>query len=171
MSLSPTPHPASYPSLLPTPAPGPRLRPHDLLDGPSLRILLAHGNGPLRRLLSLLLRRDGHRVSEAQDAATMLEAAVASSMARAGDSAFDAIICEQDLPGATGTTVLAQLRSSGLETPFILMTDALDFQGRARLLGAVILDGHMTLRSLREAVQAAAATPEPRADPHGSWNW
>jgi CheY-like chemotaxis protein len=170
MSLSPAPHPASYPSRPHAPAPAPAAVPgalprsHELLDVPSLRILLAHGNGPLRRLLSLLLRRDGHRVGEARDAATMLEA-VAFRLARADEAAFDAIISEQDLPGATGTAVLAGLRSSGVGTPFILMTDARDIQVRARLLGAVILDGHLTLRSLREAVLAAAPTAEPRADP------
>jgi CheY-like chemotaxis protein len=115
-------------------------------------------------------------VSEAHDAATMLEAAVAAGIARAGEAAFDAILCEQDLPGAPGTAVLAQLRSSGLGTPFILMTDALmtdarDIQGRARLLGAVILDGRLTLWSLRAAIQAAAPMTEALADPRGSWSW
>ena len=60
-------------------SPRPRV-PRALLDfgrGP-LRILVAEDNRTLRRLLSLVLRRDGHDVAEACDAGELLEALASS---------------------------------------------------------------------------------------------
>ena len=46
--------------------------------GAPLRILVAEDNGTLRRLLALVLRRDGHDVVEACDAGELLEALASS---------------------------------------------------------------------------------------------
>ena len=57
-----------------SPRPGVPHAPPDFGRSP-LRILVAEDNRTLRRLLALVLRRDGHEVAEACDAGELLEAA------------------------------------------------------------------------------------------------
>ena len=118
-----------------------------------LRILVAEDNGTLRRLLTLVLRRDGHHVVEACDAGELLEALASSWLQGEGGSApFDLVICEHALPGLLGLTVLAGLRSRERATPFILMTGDEDVQRRARRLRAVVLDHPFNVAAIREAI-------------------
>jgi CheY-like chemotaxis protein len=116
------------------------------------RILIAEDNGVLRRLLALVLGRDGHDVVEVCDAGDLLEA-LGSSWLDGGDAPIDLVICEQSLPGIAGLSVLAGLRSRDRLTPFILMTGDEEVQGRARRLGAVVLDHPFNVAAIRRAIR------------------
>jgi CheY-like chemotaxis protein len=117
-----------------------------------LRILVAEDNGTLRRLLALVLRRDGHEVTEACDAGELLEL-LASSLIEGGRAPIDLVICEHALPGIAGLSVLAGLRSRDRKTPFILMTANEDVQRRARRLRAVVLDHPFNVAAIRAAIR------------------
>ena len=120
----------------------------------SLRILVAEDDADLRRLLAVALRRDGHAVIEARDAAELLEA-LASTLIEPVASPFDVVICEQTLPGIPGLSLLAGLRSRQRATPFILITDQAAVRERARRLGAAVVD-HLDVQAIRAAVRRAA---------------
>jgi CheY-like chemotaxis protein len=146
--------------LVPTASEGPRRAPRTA----PLKIMVAEDSGALRRLLALVLERDGHEVVEARDAGELLEA-LASALIEEGDgdgegegegegrTPFDLVICEQSLPGVFGLSVLASLRSSDRTTPFILMTGDLEVQQRARHLGAVVLDHPFSVAAIRGAIR------------------
>src|SRR5690348_18447361 len=87
----------------------------------SLRILLAEHNHHLRRLIALVLRRDGHFVVEAGDGTRLLDV-VASLLIDRRRLHYDLIVSEQRLPGIQGLSVLSALRTAGDPTPFVLMT-------------------------------------------------
>ena len=127
-------------------------------DQSPLRILIAEDNGVLRRLLALVLRRDGHDVIEACDVGELLEA-LGSSWIDGGEAPIDLVVCEQSLPGIAGLSVLAGLRSRDRLTPFILMTGDEDVQGRARRLGAVVLDHPFNIAAIRRAIRESAELP------------
>ena len=121
----------------------------------SLRLLVAEDDADLRRLLAVALRRDGHEVIEARDAAELLEA-LASTLIEPVESPFDVVICEQTLPGIPGLIVLAGLRARQRATPFILVTDQTAVRERARRLGAAVVE-HLDVQAIRAAVRRAAA--------------
>ena len=122
----------------------------------SLRILVAEDNGALRRLLALVLARDGHDVVQASDAGELLET-LASSLIEEGGAPFDLVICEHSLPGSVGLAVLAGLRARDRVTPFILITADEEVQRTARRLGAVVLDHPFSVAAIRDAIQQSAA--------------
>jgi CheY-like chemotaxis protein len=118
-----------------------------------MRILLAHADRELRRLVGLVLRSDGHEITEAADGSALLEAI--ASLVIDGDRPFDLIISAQAMPGLPGVSVLTGLRSRGRRTPFILMTGHPVVQAQARRLGAVVLDRPFDAAAIRRAVQQA----------------
>jgi len=127
------------------------------LERRPLRILVAEDNRTLRRLLALVLRRDGHEVIEACDAGELLEILASSWIHTDDESApIDLVICEQALPGLAGLTVLAGLRSRERATPFILMTGDEEVQHRARRLRAVVLDHPFNVAAIRDAIRQSA---------------
>jgi two-component system, OmpR family, response regulator len=128
-----------------------------------LRIALAEDNGVLRRLLTLVLMRDGHDVVETRDATELLDL-LAASYLDAATVPFDLVICEQSLPGLTGIAVLAGLRTRDRATPFILITGDEEAKTRARRLGAVVLDHPFTLAAIRRAIRQSAELPPPAND-------
>jgi len=121
-----------------------------------LRILLADGDRDLRRLVSLVLRSDGHEIVEAADGRELLEAI--ASLVIDGDRLFDVIVAAQAIPGLPGVSVLSGLRSRGRRTPFVLMSGNPVVQGQARRLGAIVLDRPFDANAIRRAVQQADAT-------------
>ena len=129
----------------------------------SLRILLAEDDGEMRRLLALVLRRDGHRVIEARDGGELLEA-LAWTLVEPAREDFDLVICEQTLPGVPGLTVLEGLRARDRSTPFILITRNAGVAQRARSLDASILDRPFDVRAIRGAVRESADPLGPAND-------
>lgn len=120
----------------------------------TLRILLAEHDHNLRRLIALVLRRDGHHVAEASDGAQLLDA-VSMQIVDPGRRLYDLIISEQRLPGIQGLSVLSALRTAADATPFVLMTEDRDVQAQAVRLGAVILDHPLNLETIRRAIHRA----------------
>lgn len=127
----------------------------------TLRILLAEHDHNLRRLIALVLRRDGHHVAEASDGAQLLDA-VSMLIIDPGRRLYDLIISEQRLPGIQGLSVLSALRTAADTTPFVLMTEDRDAQAQAGRLDAVILDRPLNVETIRRAVRRA---PLPRRAP------
>jgi len=127
-------------------------------DTRSLRILLAEDDGEMRRLLALVLRREGHDVLEARDGAELLEA-VAADIVAGGRGGFDLILSEQRLPGIPGLSVLAGLRSRRRDTPFILITGEARIKTEAQRLCATVLDEPFDAETIRGAVRRTAARP------------
>lgn len=132
----------------------------------SLRILLAEDNHELRRLMSFVLRREGHDVVEVQDGSALLET-LAFSIVEGGRKAFDLVICEQLLPRMPGLAVLAGLRARDRDLPFILITGNTEIQAQARQLGAWVLSRPLTMDAIRRAVRQTEdelrAEARPRA--------
>jgi DNA-binding response OmpR family regulator len=128
-----------------------------------LRIALTEDDGVLRRLLTLVLLRDGHDVVESRDASELLDL-LADSYVDAQSTPFDLVICEQTLPGIMGLAVLAGLRAQDRRTPFILITADEEVQIRARRLGAVVLDHPFTLAAIRRAIRQSREVPLPAND-------
>jgi CheY-like chemotaxis protein len=118
----------------------------------SLHVLLAEDDPTLRRLLALILRRNGHTVVEAHDGAELLEA-LAGALVDPRLAPFDLIVCEQCLPGMPGLSVLAGLRSRDPATAFVLLTESPDIQRRARELGAVALSAPFNVQTFELAVR------------------
>jgi len=139
-----------------SPIEGGARRPVSHEPGAPLRILLADGDRDMRRLVSLVLRSDGHEIVEAADGRELLEAIAA--LVIDGDRLFDVIIAAQAIPGIPGVSVLSGLRSRGRRTPFVLMSGNPVVQGQARRLGAIVLDRPFDANAIRRAVQQADAT-------------
>lgn len=118
----------------------------------SLRILLAEDNHELRRLMSFVLRREGHDVVEVHDGSALLET-LAFSIVEGGRQQFDLVICEQLLPGMPGLAVLAGLRARDRALPFILITGNTEIQSQARQLGAWVLSRPLTMDAIRRVVR------------------
>jgi CheY-like chemotaxis protein len=129
----------------------------------SLRILLAEDDGEMRRLLALVLRRDGHQVVEARDGGELLEA-LAWTLIEPGRQDFDLVMCEQSLPGVPGLTVLEGLRARDHTTPFILITRNAGIAARARRLDAFVLGRPFDVRAIRSVIRESADTPTATND-------
>jgi len=143
-------HPSSSPS---RPAPSPlALELRVAEEEKSLRILLAEDNPELRRLLSFVLRREGHQVVAVHDGSALLET-LAFSIVEGGRQRFDLVICEQLLPGMPGLAVLAGLRARDRALPFILITGNPSIQAQARQLDAWVLSRPLTMDAIRRVVR------------------
>jgi len=127
-------------------------------ERPSLRILLAEHDHHLRRLIALVLRRDGHFVVEASDGAKLLD--VVASVLLDHRRHYELIVSEQRLPGIQGLSALSALRTAGDPTPFVLITADPDVQAQASRLGAVVLDQAGNVEAIRRAVSRTQA-PSP----------
>jgi len=123
-----------------------------------LRIALVEDNVALRRLLALVLLRDGHDVVESGDAGGLLDL-LADGYVDTAATPIDLVICEQVLPGIVGLSLLSGLRAHDRRTPFILITGDDTVQIHARRLGAVVLDHPFTLAAIRRAVRQACDVP------------
>lgn len=126
----------------------------------SLRILLAENNRQLRRLLALILRRDGHVVVEATNGTELLDL-MASTLVDGGQPHFDLIIAQHCIPGVLGLTILAGLRENDRALPFILIANSADVQDQARRLGALVLGNSFNVEAIRAAVLETQAPAGP----------
>src|SRR3979490_1299736 len=95
-----------------------------------LRLLLVEDSEADAELLALELRRAGFVLQfERVDSA----AALAAALDRA---TWDLIISDNSMPGFSGTAALAQLRSRGLDIPFIFVSGTMGEDLAARALDA-----------------------------------
>ena len=82
-----------------------------------LRILIADDMGSMRSLIKATLREAGYReIDEAIDGA--------GAMKQIAKTHYDLIICDWDMPKATGLDVLQRVRSADqrADLPFIMLT-------------------------------------------------
>jgi CheY-like chemotaxis protein len=121
------------------------------------RILLAEDDPQMRRLVATVLRAAGHCVVEVSDGTEVLER-VESTIWHDRHDLYGVIVSDMNMPALTGLDVLAALRSSAVETPFILITAYGDagVRAEAEWLGAsAVLDKPFGFDDLERAVAAA----------------
>lgn len=99
---------------------------------PPLTILLAEDDADLRSMLTIVLRRDGHRVLEFADG-TALAAALAPRPAEREELRL--VIADMRLPELDGLTAIRTAQSRGTRPPFILITAFADPKIRAAATG------------------------------------
>jgi DNA-binding response OmpR family regulator len=100
-------------------------------------VLLADDDDDIRALVAAALRREGYRVIEACDGAQILDH-IGGALLFDDPTRPDIIVSDVRMPGFAGTGILAGLRSSDWDTPFVLMTayGGEAFEREATLLGA-----------------------------------
>lgn len=121
------------------------------------RILLAEDDVQMRRLVATVLRSAGHCVVEASDGTEVLER-VESTIWHDRHDLYGVIVSDMNMPALTGLDVLAALRASAVETPFILITAYGDagVRAEAEWLGAnAVLDKPFSFQDLERAVAVA----------------
>jgi CheY-like chemotaxis protein len=121
------------------------------------RILLAEDDVLMRRLVATVLRSAGHCVVEASDGTEVLER-VESTIWHDRQDLYGVIVSDMNMPALTGLDVLAALRSSEVQTPFILITAYGDagVRAEAEWLGAsAVLDKPFGFEELERAVASA----------------
>jgi two-component system response regulator (stage 0 sporulation protein F) len=103
-----------------------------------LRVLLAEDDDDVRSLLAALLRRDGHEVIEARDGS---ELAARTGPGPDGARAYDVVVSDVMMPGATGIVVLSRMANGDSPPPVVVMTAYADREMRAwsRSVGAVAI--------------------------------
>ncbi len=78
------------------------------------RILVVDDERSLREFLTILLEDEGFTVDAA--------ATVGEARAKLADGRFDLVICDLKLPDGNGMEVLSSARSTGITTPFVVIT-------------------------------------------------
>jgi len=128
----------------------------------SRRILCIEDDGAIAELVEEVLVEAGFHVVRADSGP--------SGLTRLGE-AYDAILCDIDLPGQSGLDLLRTLRARGSQTPFVLVTahSGRENQIEARRLGCddfIVkpIDFELLLAVLNNVLQKnapAAGTPAP----------
>jgi CheY-like chemotaxis protein len=143
---------------LPTvPAPSPSLQapPERSCDQPqSLQILLVEDHAPTAKALARLLARFGHTPHLAGD--------IAAALRLAREQRFDLVISDLGLPDGHGTTLMAELRKTGLKGIALSgygMQEDVDRCMNAGFAGH--LTKPITSAQLREAIRAVVAAQPP----------
>ena len=86
------------------------------------RVLIAEDDPEMRSLIAAALRHARCEVIEAKNGYEMLDELCSGLFNPAVDPPADLIISDLRMPGVTGLSLLAGLRSAGWHTPFILIT-------------------------------------------------
>ena len=79
-----------------------------------MNLLLVEDDEAVARFLGRALSESGHKLDHATDGA--------NGLARAIAGAYDVVILDRMLPGLDGLAVLRAMRSSGVQTPVLLLT-------------------------------------------------
>ena len=84
---------------------------------PVFRVLVADDEPHIRRVLTTILSKSGYLVDEAESGTAALELWHA-------EQAYDAVLLDLMMPGATGLEVLETIRAAehGIHTPVIILT-------------------------------------------------
>jgi CheY-like chemotaxis protein len=120
-----------------------------------LTVVLAEDDGDLRSMLATLLRKDGYRVIEVGDGASLLKGMVRASFDGLAIGEQLLLITDARMPHADGLSVVRALKAQGRIPRFILMTAFGDpeVHAEARTLGALaVFDKPFDVDDLRRAV-------------------
>jgi DNA-binding response OmpR family regulator len=88
----------------------------------SLRILLAEDDPEMRRILAMVLRRDGYEVVEARDGLELLRSIASPGLVQGRAANFDLIVSDLRMPLFSGLDGLTYLNECVQRTPVILIT-------------------------------------------------
>ena len=112
-------------------------------------VLVVDDESGILDTLRILLRNEGFEVTTAQGGKAGLE------QIRSG--AYEIILSDVRMPGATGIEALRQVRRVGLSVPFVLMTAFGDVlvHDEAQRQGALLLDKPFDAGDLRRAIVTA----------------
>ena len=91
-------------------------------ERPRFRVLLAEDDDDTRRMIAAALRQDGYEIIEARTGGELLDYVGSSVLFRDGSPPPDCIVSDVRMPGFTGTGILAGLRDTGCDLPFVVMT-------------------------------------------------
>jgi DNA-binding response OmpR family regulator len=118
-------------------------------DAPA-RVVVAEDDHQFRAMLCHALRAAGYDVVEVQDGTELGEVVRSLLLRTDGRSAVELVIADVRMPGASGLSVLSELRRSDWNTPVILMSAFADddLDDEAARLGAVVLDKPFDLQEL-----------------------
>ena len=84
------------------------------MKAPQRRILVVDDETHVRKSLSIILERAGHRVESAADGPIAVE--------MFSESEYDLVLCDLRMPGLDGMEVLKALKQTQPDTPFIIIT-------------------------------------------------
>ncbi|MGC2164520.1 MAG: sigma-54 dependent transcriptional regulator [Gallionella sp.] len=80
----------------------------------ALQVLVVDDEPAIRQVVAAQLRKAGHNVEQAGDGESAVE--------RIAKGDVDIVLCDIKLPGLSGIEILRQVRTSGTDTAFIMMT-------------------------------------------------
>jgi CheY-like chemotaxis protein len=121
------------------------------------RLLVVEDDLDMRRLVSLMLEKDGYEVIQATNGVGLLAGMELSTWSDPGDY-FDAIVSDIQMPDLTALDALAEVRDHRARVPVVLMTayGGAQVRAKARALGvAAFLDKPIDWHELRVAVRRA----------------
>jgi len=125
------------------------------------RVLLVEDNTALRMLMADVLDLDGYQVTQAANADEMRSAIAWAETSRSKRDAFDLVVTDIRMPGQSGLEALSQLRHSGSQSRFLVVTafpeDATTL--RTSELGAPLLAKPFSLAEFRQVVATLVAAP------------
>jgi CheY-like chemotaxis protein len=115
----------------------------------ALRLLIAEDEEMIANVLQAFLKRDGHTALLCRNGQDAWDKFAAEP------SAFDALLCDLNMPGLTGMELARRLRSDGHRCPLLVMSGRITEEARQELfdLGVdAIIDKPFTLEAVRSAL-------------------
>lgn len=129
---------------------------------PALTILIVEDESNLRSMLSIVFRREGHRVVEFRDGAELVAAVAREPGPDWKQSGHYLVVIDLRMPGLDGLSALASMRDLGQSPPFVLITAFPEPRIRsvATLLGALaVLEKPFDFEELRAIIRTFARGP------------
>jgi CheY-like chemotaxis protein len=126
-----------------------------------LRVLVTDDNFAMRRLMAETLEYEGYRVTEAANAFEMQSIILLSSLKEGSRSPFDLIVSDVFMPGKNGLEALSELRQTGLQSRFLVITSFPDANtyNQIEALDLRLLVKPFSLKEFRTAAAAMLQMP------------
>ena len=139
--------------------PDPVQSPQDAASS-SARVLIAEDDEEMRRLIAIVLSRDGHRVVQASDGTQLVDQVLESMKS---GIPIDLVVTDVRMPGVSGFEAVSWIRDLGCRAPVVVITAFADpdLKATGTHLGVVaVLDKPFELDDLKALVRRVlAASP------------